>query len=121
LQRDLISANHIIRHHGVVDAYGHISVRHPEQSDTYLMSANMAPALVRSSADFVQYRVEDSSSISNANVPKGFIERYIHSEIYKMYPDIQCVIHSHAEEVLPYATSGVPLQPMYHMAGFLGM
>jgi ribulose-5-phosphate 4-epimerase/fuculose-1-phosphate aldolase len=121
LQRDLISANHIIHHHGVVDAYGHISVRHPEQPDTYLMSANMAPALVSSSADFVQYRVEDSSSISNANVPKGFIERYIHSEIYKMYPDIQCVIHSHAEEVLPYATSGVPLQPMYHMSGFLGM
>ncbi|MCJ1305710.1 hypothetical protein MMC08_008526 [Hypocenomyce scalaris] len=120
LLRDLITANHIIHYHGVVDAYGHISVRHPDQPDTYLMSANMAPALVSSPTDFVQYRVEDSTPYYNENAPRGFIERYIHSEIYKRYPHVQCVVHSHAEAVLPYAVSGVPLEPMYHMAGFLG-
>ena len=119
-QRDLITANHIIHYHGVVDAYGHISVRHPNQPDTYLMSAEMAPALVSSPADFVQYRIEDSTPYNNENAPRGFIERYIHSEIYKRYPGVQCVVHSHAEAVLPYAISGVPLQPVYHMGGFLG-
>ena len=85
-----------------------------------MMSANMAPALVSSPMDFVQYRVEDSTPYKNESEPRGFIERYIHSEIFKRYPDVQCVIHSHAEAVLPYAISGVPLQPVYHMAGFLG-
>lgn len=119
VQRDLITANHIIHYHGVVDAYGHISVRHPDRPDTYLMSASLAPALVSSPADLVQYHVEDSTPFTDKNA-RGVIERYIHSEIYKRYPDVHCVIHSHAEAVLPYTITGVPLRPVYHMAGFLG-
>lgn len=117
---DLITASHILHFTGVVDAYGHVSVRHPQNSSLYLMSRNEAPALVNSSADIVQYFVNDSSPV-DANAPSGFIERYIHSEIYKAYPDIQCVIHSHSEDVLPYAVAGVPLRPVYSMSGFLGM
>lgn len=83
------------------------------------MSGEMAPALVRAPADFVEYRVVDSSPV-HQDAPRGFIERYIHSEIYKRYPDVQCVVHSHAEEVLPFAVSGVPLKPVFHMTGFLG-
>jgi len=54
------------------------------------------------------------------NAKKGYSERFIHGEIFRMYPSVNCVIHSHAEAVLPYATSGVPLVPLFHMAGFLG-
>lgn len=83
------------------------------------MSANMAPALVSNATDLVQYRIEDSQPV-DPNAPKGFIERYIHSEMYKQYPEVYSVIHSHSPEVLPYAVAGVPLRAVYHMAGFLG-
>lgn len=83
------------------------------------MSANMAPALVSNATDLVQYRIEDSQPI-DTSAPRGYIERFIHSEIYKRYPDVNSVIHSHSPEVLPYAIAGVPLRAVYHMAGFLG-
>jgi ribulose-5-phosphate 4-epimerase/fuculose-1-phosphate aldolase len=114
-----VVANHIIHKNGVVDAFGHISIRHPGKADVFIMSANMAPALVRSTSDFVEYRIADSAPC-HTNAPKGFIERFIHSEIYKSYSGVKCVIHSHAEDVLPFAVSGVPLRPMFHMTGFLG-
>uniref|UniRef100_A0A8H7TTA0 Class II aldolase/adducin N-terminal domain-containing protein n=1 Tax=Bionectria ochroleuca TaxID=29856 RepID=A0A8H7TTA0_BIOOC len=116
---DLIVANHIIYSKGVVDAFGHISVRHPHDHDTFIMSANMAPALVSSEADFMHYRVSDGSPVQETS-SKHFIERFIHSEIYKRYNEVNCVVHSHAEEVLPYAITDVKLRPVFHMTGFLG-
>jgi ribulose-5-phosphate 4-epimerase/fuculose-1-phosphate aldolase len=118
--RDLISANHILHHHGVVDAYGHISIRHPLDSSKYIMCGYMAPAMVSSPKDLIHYHVSDSSTV-DLNAPKGYSERFIHGELFKRYPSVNCVIHSHAEEVLPYVVSmGVPLQAVYHMSGFLG-
>lgn len=115
----LISANHILHYHSVVDAYGHISVRHPDDASHFIMSANRAPALVTSSSDLVTYNVDDASAV-DPNAPRGYIERYIHSEMYKRFDNVSCVIHAHAPDILPYATSGVPLRPVYHMPGFLG-
>ncbi|RFU33831.1 hypothetical protein B7463_g2508, partial [Scytalidium lignicola] len=83
------------------------------------MSRQIAPALVSSAKDLVQYYVADASAVDPSNTD-GFIERSIHSEIYKKYPAVQSVIHSHAETVIPYGISGVPLQPCFHVAGFLG-
>lgn len=115
----LISANHILHYHSICDAYGHISVRHPDEASHFILSANRAPAIVSSPSDFVTYYVENASAV-DPNAPKGYIERYIHSEMYKRFPDVQCVVHAHAEDVLLYATSGVPLRPVFHMTGFLG-
>lgn len=119
LLKDLISANHILHYHSIVDAYGHISIRHPDDPSQFIMSGNRAPALVSSTSDFVTYQVEDAAAV-DANAPRGYIERYIHSELYKRFPEVKCVIHAHAEDVLPYATSGVPLRPVFHLPGFLG-
>ncbi|RVX66287.1 hypothetical protein B0A52_09718 [Exophiala mesophila] len=83
------------------------------------MSANMAPALVRTRDDLVEYRVEDAQP-AHEGARRGFLERYIHSEIYKRFPEVQSVVHAHAHQVLPYAISGVPFLPCGHMAGFLG-
>lgn len=115
----LISANHILHYHSVVDAYGHISLRSPTNNSEFYLSGNRAPALVSNASDLVTYLVSDASAVS-ADAPKGYIERYIHSEILKRFPDVNCVIHAHAQDVLPYATSGVPLRPVFHMPGFLG-
>lgn len=117
--KNLILANHILHYHHVLDAYGHISVRQPGQSDVFLMSGDRAPALVSSVADIIRYRVSDASPVE-PGAKKGYQERFIHSEIYKRFPDVMSVIHSHSEAVLPYTMSGVEMKPCFHIAGFLG-
>ena len=116
----LIKANHILHYNNVCDAYGHISSRHPDNSSLFLMSADQAPALVSSSNDLITYLVEDASAV-DPNAPRGYIERYIHSEMYKRYPEVNSVVHAHAADVLPYAISGVPMKPVFHMPAFLGL
>jgi len=119
VKRKLITANHILHQQGVVDAYGHISIRLPGAPDKYLMCGYMAPGLVTSSDDLIEYYVEDSRPVS-PHAKKGYSERFIHGEMYRRFQDVNSVVHSHAEAVLPYVTSGVPLMPVFHMAGFLG-
>lgn len=83
------------------------------------MCGYMPPALVESEADLIEYYVNGSDPV-NPDAKKGYSERFIHGELFRKYPKIQCVVHSHAESVLPYASSDAPLLPMYHMSGFLG-
>jgi ribulose-5-phosphate 4-epimerase/fuculose-1-phosphate aldolase len=116
--RMLITANHILHYHGAVDGFGHISVRHPEKPDVYIMCGYMPPALCKSAEDLIEYYVDGSDTV-DPNAAKGYSERYIHGELFKQYPEIQCVVHSHAEPVIPYAVSEVSLVPVYHMSGFL--
>ncbi|ETS82032.1 hypothetical protein PFICI_07034 [Pestalotiopsis fici W106-1] len=119
LKRKLITANHILHNQDVVDAYGHISVRHPQNRDVYIMSGYMAPALVKSSDDLIEYYVNDSSTV-DPNAKKGYAERFIHGEMFRVYPEVNCVVHSHAEAVLPYVAADVRMMAVFHMAGFLG-
>lgn len=83
------------------------------------MSKYLAPGTVSSVDDLVAYRIGDASPV-DPNAPKGYSERFIHSECLKAYPEMHAVVHSHAEECLPYGVTGVKLKPIYHMAGFLG-
>ncbi|KXT04457.1 hypothetical protein AC579_625 [Pseudocercospora musae] len=115
----LITANHILHCRNVVDAFGHISVRNPQDPNTFFLSRNLAPALVRSRSDIVEYRVEDSEPVDK-DAPRGFAERFIHSEIYRKYKDVKSVIHAHNEAVLPFSIGSVPLKPVFHMAGAMG-
>lgn len=107
----LITANHILHHHGVVDAYGHISVRNPQDPTTFFISKSLAPALVSSREDLEEYRISDASPV-NEDAPKGYAERFIHSEIYKKYKGVHSVIHGHPEVVLPFSISSIPLRPV---------
>jgi ribulose-5-phosphate 4-epimerase/fuculose-1-phosphate aldolase len=113
---DLVIANHILYDQGVVDGFGHISVRHPEQPDRFLLSRSSAPSLVQPD-DIVEYDL-DSNPV-NASGVKSYLERFIHGEIYRTRPDVMSVVHSHSPSVIPFAVSSVPLRPVYHMAGFL--
>lgn len=83
------------------------------------MPCSLAPANVSSPGDLVHYRVEDGSPV-DANAPKGYIERFIHSEVYKRFPSVNGVVHSHAPEVIPFSNTSVPLRSCFHIAGFLG-
>lgn len=116
LLEDLAVANHILASHGVLDAYGHVSVRHPANPDRFLMSRSLAPALV-TTGDILEYDLD-----GNAVDPKGrasFLERFIHAEIYKARPDVKAVIHAHSPSVIPFGTTQVPMQPMFHISAFL--
>ncbi|KAL1301660.1 hypothetical protein AAFC00_005880 [Neodothiora populina] len=115
----LIAANHILHYHKVVDAFGHISVRNPANPSTFFLSGNLAPALVSGLQDLVEYRVEDAGAVRE-DAPRGYAERFIHSEIYKKWPEVNSVVHAHAEDVIPFSISSQPIRPVYHMAGVIG-
>ena len=117
--RKFIQGSHILHYHGVVDAYGHLSFRHPLRPQIFIMAKNMPPAAVSSQDDLIQYWVENAEPVEEG-APKGYVERRIHSEIYKRHNHVTAVVHAHAEAVIPFTISGVPLRPCYHMAGFLG-
>ena len=116
----LITANHILHHHSVVDAFGHISVRNPQNPGTFWISKSLAPALVSRREDLEEYHVEDASPVDE-DAPKGYAERFIHSEIYKKYRGVHAVVHAHSESVLPFAIGSVPLRPVFHMGGVMGV
>ncbi|HET7525413.1 MAG TPA: class II aldolase/adducin family protein [Burkholderiaceae bacterium] len=115
----LVDANHILYHQGIVDAFGHVSVRHDRDPSRFLLARNMAPGRVQA-PDIVEYAV-DSGEALQADAPRGYLERYIHSEIYKARPDVMAVVHNHSPAVLPFCIArGARLRPVCHMAGFLG-
>lgn len=116
----LITASHILHYHSVLDAYGHISLRHPFDPSLFIMSRSIAPATVSSPSDLIHYHTSDASPV-DPNSPPGYAERHIHSAIYKSHPRINSVVHSHAESVIPFTIiKDIALRPVYHMAGFLG-
>jgi len=115
----LITSSHILHKHGIFDAYGHVSVRNPDNEATFFLPVNKAPALLSSAEEIVEYKIEDGESADKTD-KKHFSERFIHSEIYKKFPTVNAVIHSHCSDVLPYCINNVPLKAPIHTVGFLG-
>jgi ribulose-5-phosphate 4-epimerase/fuculose-1-phosphate aldolase len=113
---DLAAAARILAERGVVDGFGHVSMRHPDASDRYLMSCALAPALVTPD-DIIEYDLD--SSPCNAEGRGSFLERFIHGEIYKARPDINSVVHSHSPSVVPFGLVGAEMKAMFHNAAFL--
>jgi HCOMODA/2-hydroxy-3-carboxy-muconic semialdehyde decarboxylase len=113
---DLVAANRILADQGVLDGFGHVSIRHPGNPSRLLMSRSLAPALT-TAGDIIEYDLECAAV--DARGRAGFLERFIHCEIYRARPDVKSVIHTHSPGVIPFAASTVPLRPMYHVAGFL--
>jgi HCOMODA/2-hydroxy-3-carboxy-muconic semialdehyde decarboxylase len=115
---ELVLANKILFGLNVVDAFGHISVRHPKDPAKYLMARHLPPGIV-TAKDIVLFDL-DSTPLTHADKPQ-YSERFIHSEIYKLRPEVMSVIHCHARSLIPFgAARGAKLRPMSHMCGFLG-
>jgi HCOMODA/2-hydroxy-3-carboxy-muconic semialdehyde decarboxylase len=117
LIEDLVAANRILAAHGIVDAYGHVSVRHNRDPNRFLMSRSRAPQLVTAD-DLIEYDLQGEAV--NLQGRSQYSERYIHAEIYKARPDINSVVHNHSPSVIPFGISTVPIRPVYHMSGFIG-
>jgi len=113
---DLITANHILASEGILDGYGHVSVRNPVNTNHYFLSRSLAPGLV-TAADIIEYDL-DSNPIDDAR--KSYLERFIHGEIYRVRPDVIAIVHDHSQAVIPFSVSSVPLRAVWHMAAFAG-
>ena len=114
----LVTANHILYDQHVVDAFGHVSVRHDKRRDRFLLARNMAPALV-AAADIIEFDL-DGNPI-DAGDRKVYLERFIHGEIYRARPDVGAVVHSHSHAVIPFGViRGHKLRAIFHMGGFIG-
>jgi len=114
---DLVDANRILAHQGILDAFGHVSIRHPKNADHYWMSRWLAPALVTAD-DIVEYDLE-SVALTHHGM-QLYSERYIHSEIYKVRPDVHAIVHSHSPTVVPFSVTKATFRPILHNAAFLG-
>ena len=101
---------------GVLDAMGHISVRHAARPDRFLLARSMAPELVTPP---ISSNTTSTDSAIDARDRTSYLERFIHSEIYKARPDVRAVVHCHTASLIPFADSDVPLRAMYHMAAFV--
>ena len=118
LVADLVAANHILYDHRVVDAFGHVSVRHDKSPDRFLLARNMAPGSV-TAGDILEFNL-DGSPVDPTG-PRPYLERFIHSAIYATRPDVMAVVHSHSHSIVPLSISVQHrLRAVLHMAGFIG-
>ena len=119
LIEELVVANRILFREGVVDGFGHVSVRHDKRPDHFLLARNMAPALVTAD-DIVEFDLDGNPM--NAQGRAVYLERFIHGEIFRARPDVVAVVHSHSHAVVPFGiVRGVPFRPVCHMSSFLPM
>jgi ribulose-5-phosphate 4-epimerase/fuculose-1-phosphate aldolase len=116
LLEDMVIGSRILADFGVLDGFGHVSARHPANPNHFLMARSLAPALV--TADDIMEFDLDGKAV-DARGRTVFLERFIHSEIYKARPDVMSVVHSHSPGVIPFTVTRVPLRAMFHNPSFL--
>ncbi|WP_316196394.1 class II aldolase/adducin family protein [Bradyrhizobium sp. SZCCHNS3053] len=117
LLEDIATGSRVLADLGVVDAFGHVSARHPTNPHHFLMARSIAPAQVTAN-DIMEF--DENGEPVDAKNRAVFLERFIHAEIYKARPDVNAVVHTHSPGVVPFSVSRKPLKPLYHNAAFLG-
>lgn len=115
--RDLVVANRILAHQGVVDAYGHVSIRHPENPGRYFMACSRAPKLV-ALEDLLEFRL-DGEPVDARGKPL-YAERAIHGSIYEARPDVQAVCHNHSMPLIPFGVTGTQMKAIFHLGAVIG-
>ena len=114
---DLVTANRILGHEGVVDAFGHISVRHPERADRYFLSRSRSPSMV-TDEDILEFDLDSNPIDQRGRII--YAERFIHGAIYRDRPEVMSVCHSHAHSMIPFTVTDTPLRPLWVLAAPLG-
>jgi ribulose-5-phosphate 4-epimerase/fuculose-1-phosphate aldolase len=116
-REDVARANRILANEGVLDAFGHVSIRHPGDPQRYLLSRSRAPELVEP-GDVLEYDL-DSEPVRATN-ERLYSERVIHGEIYKARPDVRAIVHHHAPAIMPFCITGAKLIPVFHLGATVG-
>jgi ribulose-5-phosphate 4-epimerase/fuculose-1-phosphate aldolase len=114
---DLVAANRILAEYGVIDAYGHVSIRSPDDPKRFFLARAIAPETVQRE-DILEYDLD--AQALDARGRDSVNERFIHSEIYRARPDVIAVVHNHSPSVVPFSVTGVRMRALFHMASFIG-
>jgi HCOMODA/2-hydroxy-3-carboxy-muconic semialdehyde decarboxylase len=114
---ELVTANRILAREGIVDSFGHISIRHPDRPDRYLLSRARAPERIEAS-DIIEFTLEGEPI--DAGDRKPYLERFIHGAVYEARPEIMSVVHNHSPSVIPFGVTGTKLRPLLHMCACMG-
>jgi ribulose-5-phosphate 4-epimerase/fuculose-1-phosphate aldolase len=114
---ELVTANRILAREEVVDSFGHVSVRHPERPDRFLLSRARAPERIEVE-DIMEFTLEGEPV--DARGRKPYLERFIHGALYEARPDVQAVVHNHSPSVIPFGVTGTRLKPLLHMCASIG-
>jgi ribulose-5-phosphate 4-epimerase/fuculose-1-phosphate aldolase len=114
---ELVTANRILANEGIVDSFGHVSVRHPARPDRYLLSRARAPERIEAD-DIMEFTLEGEPV--DARGRKPYLERFIHGALYEARPDVQSVVHNHSPSTIPFGITGKKLKPLLHMCAAIG-
>lgn len=114
---ELVTANRILANEGVVDAFGHVSIRSPEDPNRYFLSRARAPECIERD-DLMEFTLEGEPIDPRGRKP--YAERFIHGAIYEKRPDVLAVVHNHSPNVIPYGITGTKLKPVMHMCASMG-
>ena len=117
LIQDIVAANRILAAEGVVDGFGHVSARHPDDPNLYLLSRARAPELIEA-GDIMTYTLDGEPVGGDSRKP--YLERFIHGALYEARPDIGSVVHSHSRSVIPFGVTGLKLRPIMHSCATIG-
>ncbi len=114
---DLVIANRILAHEGVVDGFGHVSIRHPNDAKRYFLPRSRSPELV-TKEDIIEFFLDGQPVTATSQAL--YVERAIHGAVYAARPDVMAVCHNHADSLIPFSVTGVPIRPLMHIASVLG-
>ena len=115
---ELVTANRILAREGVVDSFGHVSVRHPERADRYVLSRARAPECIEAD-DLMEFALDGTPIDSGGRTP--YAERFIHGAVYETRPEVRAVVHHHSPSVIPFSVTAVALSPIMHMCAGIGV
>ena len=114
---ELVTANRILANEGIVDSFGHVSVRHPDRKDRYLLSRARAPERIEA-GDIMEFTLEGDPV--NAKGRKPYLERFIHGALYEARSDVMAVVHNHSPNTIPFGITGKKMRPLLHMCASIG-
>jgi HCOMODA/2-hydroxy-3-carboxy-muconic semialdehyde decarboxylase len=117
LRHEIVTANRILAREGIVDAFGHVSARHPQDPGRYLLARARSPELIEA-GDIEEYALDGTPLSPGARKP--YLERFIHGAIYEARPDVMAVVHSHSHSVVPFSVVGQRIRPLLHSAATIG-
>lgn len=114
---EVVAANRILAQHGVLDAFGHVSARHPDRPGCFILARSVSPELVTRDDLLVFNAAGEPEAAAGRTV---YAERFIHAAVYAARPDVGAVVHSHAVAVVPFSVTRTPLRPIAHVAASIG-
>src|SRR5919106_2869196 len=117
LLEELVTANRILAREGVVDSFGHVSIRHPDRPDRYILSRARAPECIELE-DLMEFSSDGTAVDAAGRTP--YAERYIHAAVYEARPEVRAVVHHHSPSVIPFSVTAARLSPLMHMCAGIG-